>query len=78
MPEFFQRALNKIGVKAEECLYVADGDNGELAAATALGMPAVMIRTGDDEFRNEEEEWDGVRIGALSELLSFTTLAVSS
>jgi len=78
MPEFFQRALNKFGVKAAECLYVADGDNGELAAATALAMSAIMIRTGDDEFRNEEEEWDGVRISSLSELLSFTTLAASS
>jgi putative hydrolase of the HAD superfamily len=74
MPEFFLRALDRLGVSASECLYVADGDNGELAQARALGMPVVMIRPSDllnDYRQNAEEDWDGPRIERLSELLEF-------
>jgi putative hydrolase of the HAD superfamily len=74
MPEFFLRALDKLQVTTSECLYVADGDNGEMAAATALGIPAILIRSGDDEFRQEAEEWDGPRIERLSELLHLIEL----
>lgn len=74
MPEFFQRALEKFQVKPSECLYVADGDNGEMAAATGLGIPAILIRNGDDEFRQDAEEWNGPRIERLSELLQHESL----
>ncbi len=74
MPEFFLRALERLEVAPPECLYVADGDSGELASATALGMPAMMIRNGEDEFRIDSEEWDGPRIERLSELLQHESL----
>jgi putative hydrolase of the HAD superfamily len=73
MPEFYQRAMERLVVEASECLYVADGDNGELAAAKKIGMPVVMIRPSDllDDYRQDpEEDWDGRRIERLSELLS--------
>ncbi|HET6401206.1 MAG TPA: HAD family hydrolase [Candidatus Kapabacteria bacterium] len=74
MPEFFFRALERLEVTPPDCLYVADGDSGELAASKALGMPAMMIRNGDDEFRIDSEEWDGPRIERLSELLQHESL----
>jgi putative hydrolase of the HAD superfamily len=72
MPEFYHRALGRLNVAASDCLYVADGDNGELAAAKKLGMPVVMIRPSDllNDYRQDpEEDWDGPRIERLSELL---------
>ena len=77
MPEFFERALERMDVSAHECLFVADGDNGELAAARSLGIPSVMIRPSDrleDYRQNPEEDWDGIRIERLSELLELEHL----
>ncbi|MDP4199933.1 MAG: HAD-IA family hydrolase [Bacteroidota bacterium] len=72
MPEFYDRALRRLGFAAAECLYVADGDNGELAQAKVLGMPVVMIRPAGllNDYRVfPEEDWDGPRIERLGELL---------
>jgi putative hydrolase of the HAD superfamily len=72
MPEFYQRAMTKLGVEAANCVYIADGDNGELAVATQLGMPTIMIRPSDcvDDFRTHaEDNWEGPRVESLSELL---------
>ncbi|MFI5202499.1 MAG: HAD family hydrolase [Candidatus Kapaibacterium sp.] len=77
MPEFYRRALMRLDVSPFECLFIADGDNGELAAATALGMPAVMIRPAgmlNDYRQDPEEDWEGPRIERLSELLQLTFL----
>jgi putative hydrolase of the HAD superfamily len=77
MPEFFERAMARLDVSSSECLYVADGDNGELAAAKKLGMPVVMIRPSgllNDYRQNPEEDWDGPRIERLSELLDLGIL----
>ena len=40
--EIFYRCLQKLSVKAEECLYVGDGGSQELETAKALGMRAVQ------------------------------------
>lgn len=41
-PEIFTRCLTKLGVAAEECLFVGDGGNQELLAASTLGMTALQ------------------------------------
>lgn len=77
MPDFFERALERMEVSPAECLFVADGDNGELAAAQALGIPAVMIRPSErleDYRQNPEEDWNGIKIERLSELLKLEYL----
>jgi len=77
LPEFYHRALERLNVVASECLYLADGDNGELAAAKKLGMPVVMIRPFDllNDYRQDpEEDWDGPQIERLSELLHLEIL----
>ncbi len=77
LPEFYLRALGRLNVPASDCLYVADGDNGELAAAKKLGMPVVMIRPSDllNDYRQDpEEDWEGPRIERLTELLHLEIL----
>ena len=72
MAEFYERAMTRLGVAASECLYVADGDNGELAQARALGMPTIMIRPAgliNDYRTNPEDDWEGPKIERLSDLL---------
>ncbi len=36
--EIYRRCMQKLSVKAEECLYIGDGGSSELEAAEALGM----------------------------------------
>ena len=74
--EFYYRALERLNVRSHECLYVADGDNGELAAASGVGMEVIMIRVPEeiDPFLNNREDWDGPRIERLSELLHLEIL----
>lgn len=40
--EIFDICLERIGVKADECLYIGDGGSGELEAAEAIGMKALQ------------------------------------
>ena len=40
--EIFRRCTERLGVKAEECLYVGDGGSRELETARSLGMNAVQ------------------------------------
>jgi putative hydrolase of the HAD superfamily len=41
-PEIFTLATERVGVDAEDCLYVGDGGNSELIASTEAGMTAVL------------------------------------
>ena len=41
-PEIFRRAVEMLGVSADECLYVGDGGSKELYAARDAGMKAVQ------------------------------------
>ena len=56
-----------------ECIYVADGFGGELHAASALGMQAVLIavpgEASVDPRENERATWTGLRVQALAEIL---------
>jgi len=72
-PRIYQFTLTKLGVKPNSCLYVADGDSGELQGAIKAGMDAVRIRIPDeaitDAFRVNEEDWDGLTISSLKQVL---------
>lgn len=41
-PAIFKRCIERLDVKADECLYVGDGGSNELEAAEAIGMKAVQ------------------------------------
>lgn len=40
--EIYRRCIKDLGVNANECLYVGDGDNNELVTAKALGMKVIQ------------------------------------
>jgi putative hydrolase of the HAD superfamily len=71
-PRIFQLACERLGVEPNSCVYIADGENHELAAATKLGMRAVLIRNPAAEKRpdlfREVAEWQGDSISTLSEV----------
>jgi len=71
-PRIYQIAVDKLAVKPEECLYVADGIGQELASASKLGMHAVQILVpGEDGYDPYREEWNGPVIRSLKEILTF-------
>lgn len=41
-PAIFKRCIERLGVKADECLYVGDGGSNELEAAQRIGMKAAQ------------------------------------
>ena len=54
-PAIYHACLEKLGIPAENCLYVGDGGSRELEAAAALGMQAVQAtwyrREGFDKYQ---------------------------
>jgi len=72
-PRIFQLACERLGLAPERCLYIADGENYELAAAAKLGMHAVLIqnssRDNRSELLREAREWRGTAVSALIEIL---------
>lgn len=70
--EIYHRACERLAVKAENCLYVADGENFELAAAAQVGMDPVLIKASESysEVRREAREWRGVTVNTLPEVLA--------
>ena len=67
----FELAVEKLGVRPERCIYIADGMRKELASATELGMHAVQIRVPREVDDNPlNEDWNGPKISSLTEVIS--------
>ena len=64
-PRLYRLVAERLGVRPGECVYVGDGGSDELNGATAAGMCAVQLRTGD----TTQPAWDGPRISALGEIV---------
>jgi putative hydrolase of the HAD superfamily len=66
-------ACERLGVKPETCLYIADGEDHELKAAANVGLHPVLIRTSSQdnrgELHQEAREWRGPGIDSLKEVL---------
>jgi putative hydrolase of the HAD superfamily len=67
-PAIYRWATDALGVTPQQCLYVGDGADGELAGAAALGM--TVLRT--TEFADTDPTWPGPTISALTELTTRT------
>jgi putative hydrolase of the HAD superfamily len=65
-PEIYRIALEKLGVEAEDAMFVGDGANDELGGAERVGMTAVGVESPTGEL---PDDWDGLRIRELPELL---------
>ncbi len=78
-PRIYEMAASTLGVRTQACLYVADGDNGELQGAIDVGMHAVRIRAPyevvGDSLRVSEENWRGITIESLREVLELAGAA---
>ena len=66
-PEIYRIALEKLGVAAEDAVFVGDGANDELAGAERVGMTAVGVDSPTGEL---PADWAGLRIRELPELLA--------
>ncbi|MEV6283936.1 HAD family hydrolase [Kribbella sp. NPDC051770] len=63
-PAIYLAACEGLGVEPTECVYVGDGNDNELAAATALGMH--VIRT--TEHADSDPGWAGPTIASFAAL----------
>ena len=63
-PALYLAACDALRVRPQDCIYVGDGADGELAAARGLGMFAVRTV----EFADTGPYWDGPVIGVLADL----------
>jgi putative hydrolase of the HAD superfamily len=72
--EIYHLACERLRVKPEECVYIADGENFELKAAADVGMYPVLIRTPSRETRGEvhreAREWQGPAITTVPGILT--------
>jgi putative hydrolase of the HAD superfamily len=72
-PRIYHLASERLAVIPEHCLYIADGENHELAAAGKLGLHSVLLRNlsrdNSAELLREAREWQGSTVCTLLELL---------
>ena len=66
----YETAARRLGVSAGECLYVGDGSDGELMDASKAGMTAVLMRAPHDLEDRGREDWDGVRVTGIHDVLT--------
>jgi putative hydrolase of the HAD superfamily len=63
-PAIYQAALDALGADPADCIYVGDGNDGELPAAAALGMYAVRTV----EHADSDPSWSGPTVVTYAEL----------
>ena len=72
-PRIYHLACERLGVTPERCLYIADGENHELAAAAKVGLHSVLLRNSSrdngNELLREAREWQGDSIDSLTNVL---------
>ena len=73
-PRIYSLACDRLGVSPGDCLYIADGENCELAAAARVGLNPVLIRNPKAQSRRElfreALEWQGEIVSTLLEVLT--------
>ncbi|MEU6206367.1 HAD-IA family hydrolase [Micromonospora musae] len=63
-PAIYHLAAERLGVRPEECVFVGDGADGELAGAAAVGM--TVFRT--TEHNDTDPGWGGPAFAVLGDL----------
>lgn len=71
-PRIFQLAVEQLGLKPEDCLFVDDNGNN-LDAAKKLGIGAVQIEYPEETERpymtDAQDEWNGPKITSIEQVL---------
>jgi putative hydrolase of the HAD superfamily len=69
----YHLACDRLGARPKACLYIADGEDYELAAAAEVGLHPVLIQTcvqnTNRRSHQEAREWQGTTIASLPEVL---------
>jgi putative hydrolase of the HAD superfamily len=68
-PRIYAICCERLGVRAENCLFVGDGANDELPGAERVAMTAVQLRAPGEELTEPGKEWDGRYVERLEEIL---------
>jgi putative hydrolase of the HAD superfamily len=72
-PRIYNLACERLGVAPGQCLYIADGENYELAAAAKVGIHPLLLRNSSrdngSELLREAREWHSDSIDSLTEVL---------
>jgi len=63
-PEIYRVAAQRLGARPQDCVYVGDGADDELAGAEAAGM--TVVRT--VEHNDTDPSWPGVTVASLADL----------
>ena len=70
-PRIFQIALEKLAVKPDKCMYIADGMRNELTNAAGLGMTAIQLYVPEEYYDSPiRENWRGEKISSLQEVFN--------
>jgi putative hydrolase of the HAD superfamily len=67
--EIYLATATALGVAPEECFFVGDGANDELAGAARAGLTPVLMATGSEPDWPEVREWGGLRVSSIPEVL---------
>lgn len=71
-PAIYRAALDALGLRPEETLYVGDGSDEELSGAARCGLQPVLVLADlsntFDASRTDVDRWTGLRIRTLAEL----------
>ncbi len=67
----YKLALDRLGEKPGDCIFVGDGDSNELTGAREIGILPVMIQNDDEpaDAMVNRQEWDGKVITSLKEIM---------
>lgn len=68
-PGLYRAACERLDVAASDCLYVGNGDGGELAGAIQAGMRALLFTAPNESPGREASSWTGTRISDLRALV---------
>ncbi|MEV6599719.1 HAD-IA family hydrolase [Actinoplanes sp. NPDC051346] len=63
-PAIYLTATDRLDINPANCLYIGDGADGELAGATAVGLPTLRIT----ELNDTDPDWPGPTLAAIGDL----------
>ncbi len=70
-PRIYALTCERLGVVADRCLYVGDGNSNELAGAERAGMTSLRIHVPYETLPDAADPWPGPKVSALSEILEW-------
>ncbi len=69
-PEIYLHTAMALAVDPSEAFFVGDGANDELAGAARVGMtPVLFVPAGREPHWAEVQEWQGLRVSSIEEVL---------